>query len=559
MNESTNSIPSDDGPLQNEQHPLSYVAKSSDPDTMTLNEAMKQVDKEQFIEAMEKEIMDHCTRGHWEIVPISSVPRGNRPIMAVWAMKRKRDPAGEIIKWKARLCAHGGQQTYGVNYWDTYAPVVSWTSVRLVFIIAVMMGWNIRQIDFVLAYPQATLKHNIFMKIPSGVNTLHTKGPHLLKLIKNLYGLKDAGRTWYQHIDKGLQERGFEPSKIDPCVYFKGQIILIIYVDDACIIGPDKTEVENTIASLKRDFALTDEGEVENFLGIKIKELPGGKKLLIQPKLVDRFIELVGIKKESKTHDTPADRVLQADKDHREKEEPWNYRSAVGILTFIQASTRPDLTFPTHQAAKFSVDPRVTHEKAIKRIARYLLKTKDKGLIIDPKNEDFEVYVDADFAGAWTKENSSESENSRSRTGYVIMYGGCPVLWVSKLQTLVALSTTEAEYIALSTAMRDVRPMMTLLQEMKERGLPIPTTSPTVKCRVHEDNVGAVELATEYKYRPRTKHISVCFHHFHDLVKAGTVKIQHISTKEQLADIFTKPLPKQAFEYLRDLIMGTST
>ena len=151
----------------NKLHPLatliSFPATKSDPDTMTLDQALREPDAHKFIEAMESEVADHVARGHWEVVPNSVVPRGNKPIMAVWSMKRKRDPGGAIIKWKARLCAHGGMQTKGINYWETYSPVVSWTTVRLVLILSLIMGWHMRSLDFVMAYPQADIKTDIFM------------------------------------------------------------------------------------------------------------------------------------------------------------------------------------------------------------------------------------------------------------------------------------------------------------------------------------------------------------------------------------------------------------
>jgi Asp-tRNA(Asn)/Glu-tRNA(Gln) amidotransferase C subunit len=164
--------------------------------------------------------------------------------------------------------------------------------------------------------------------------------------------------------------------------------------------------------------------------------------------------------------------------------------------------------------------------------------------------------VDADWAGNWSQATTEDPSCAHSRSGYVITYAGCPVLWGSKMQTLIALSTTEAELIALSTALREVIAMMNLLEELKERGVPVPFTRPVVKCTAFEDNVGALELAKQPKMRPRTKHLSIKLHHFRDHVREGKIIIQHISTKDQIADQFTKPLERIQFQSLRKLLLG---
>jgi hypothetical protein len=219
--------------------------------------------------------------------------------------------------------------------------------------------------------------------------------------------------------------------------------------------------------------------------------------------------------------------------------------------------TRPDLAFAVHQCARFCNDPKLSHEQALKYLTRYLYGTRTKGLILKPDlTKGFECFVDADWAGTWHQDHTDDPSTAHSRTGYVISYAGCPIMWGSKMQTLIALSTTEAELIALSTALREVIAMMNLLKELKERGVPVPFTQPVVKCKVFEDNVGALELAKQPKMRPRTKHLSVRLHHFRDHVRRGDITIQHISTKDQLADQFTKPLPRDQFVHLRKGVLG---
>ena len=197
-------------------------------------------------------------------------------------------------------------------------------------------------------------------------------------------------------------------------------------------------------------------------------------------------------------------------------------------------------------------------------------RTKDEGLILKPDmKKGIQCYVDADFAGSWNSANSEDASSVYSRTGYVIMFANCPIMWVSKLQTEVALSTTEAEYIALSQAMRDVIPFMHLVEElggslsfgMDKPEVQLKQRKPNAAdsklvCEVFEDNRGALELANVPKMRPRTKHIALKYHHFREHVRNGMIVVKPIDTREQIADIFTKPLPRDAFQYLRQKLNG---
>ena len=224
--------------------------------------------------------------------------------------------------------------------------------------------------------------------------------------------------------------------------------------------------------------------------------------------------------------------------------------------SYLQGSTRPDISMAVHQCARFSNSPMLSHERAVKRIAKYLKATKDRGVVYKPDPErGIECYVDVDFAGSWAKADADNAENVMSRTGFVIYYAGCPVLWQSKLQTEIALSTAEAEYIALSSAMREVIPFMYLMEELvKIFELYVPT--PEVHCTVFEDNRSCIAIAESQKFTPRTKHIALKYHHFRSLVREKKIRIKSIDTGEQTADIFTKPLKEELFAYLRKKLCG---
>ena len=256
--------------LQNSlEDPIAFSA-SSDPDTMYLQEAMRQPDWPQFQQAMRDEVMAHENRRHWKLVRREAIPAGIAVLPSVWSMKRKRRIATrEVYKWKARLNAHGGKQVQGVNYWETYAPVVHWASIRLHLILALINKHHTRQIDFVLAYPQADAECEIYIEIPQGFTHEGQRKTHALRLLKNIYGTRQAGRVWNKHLHAGLMERGYHQSTVDHCVYYKGSTVFLIYVDDGIFIGPDSREIEALISSLKNDplcrtsFDITDEGKIQ--------------------------------------------------------------------------------------------------------------------------------------------------------------------------------------------------------------------------------------------------------------------------------------------------------
>jgi hypothetical protein len=542
-------------------------AASADPDTMYLHEAMREPDRDEFIKAMEAEVGEHSRNGNWTLVKRSDVPQGVSVIPAVWAMKRKRRIATrEVYKWKARLNFDGSKQVRGVNYTETYAPVASWAPIRLILLQAVMNGWETRQIDFVMAYVQADVENdNMYMKIPKGFD-VQGKDPNAfaLKLNKNLYGQKQAGRVWYRHLTKKLLAIGFIKSDVDECVFYKGTAIYVLYTDDSILTGPNAAELDAIIELMKKEgLDLTVEGDVSDFLGVKITRLEDGRIRLTQPHLIEQVIEALHLKgregnKPPTTKDVPAasSKILHECPDSPGFDGHFDYRSVIGKMLYLEKSTRPDLAQAVHQCARFQASPKVDHGKAVKWIGRYLLKTKDEGMILTPSNRSFDCYVDAGFAGDFIKEYGDNPNLARSRTGYVIMYAGCPITWSSKLQTEIALSSTEAEYIALSQALRDVIPLMELMKEMTARGFEVGNVKPRVHCEVFEDNSGALIMATEHKTRPRTKHIAVKYHHFRQYVENGEITVHPISTNDQCADMLTKPLEKEKFRRHRKKIIG---
>jgi hypothetical protein len=192
------------------------------------------------------------------------------------------------------------------------------------------------------------------------------------------------------------------------------------------------------IASLKAGYNLTDDGDLKDYLGTRFDRHDDGSISLSQPKMIERVLKIVGLDptcNRTKLHDTPASEheLLDDDPDGIERVQTWNYRSVVGCLSYIQAMIRPDVTMAVQQCARFCNNPKRKHEEAVKRICRYLMKTKDKGLTLKPdKSCGLKCYVDADWAGSWQRRSCHDPLSAHLRTGYVIMYVGCPILWASK-------------------------------------------------------------------------------------------------------------------------------
>ena len=200
--------------------PIAYSA-SSDPDTMYMDQAMKQPDRKQFIKAMVNEVTAHSNNGHWKLIFKSEVPHRTKVPPLVWAMKRKRRIATwEVYKWKVRLNLHGGKQEYGVNYWESYAATLAWPPIRFMLSLSIIKSWHTRQIDFTLAYPKADVECELYMDLSKGFEVSRDNDQYCLQIIKNIYSQKQAGRTWALHLKKGLLSIGFTQSSTDDCIFF---------------------------------------------------------------------------------------------------------------------------------------------------------------------------------------------------------------------------------------------------------------------------------------------------------------------------------------------------
>jgi hypothetical protein len=249
--------------------------------------------------------------------------------------------------------------------------------------------------------------------------------------------------------------------------------------------------------------------------------------------------------------------ALGSDPEGEPMQEAWSYPSIVGMLLYLCTNTRPDISYAVSQVARFSSNPKQSHAKAIKTLVRYLSATKQFGMIIKPTKElTLDLYVDADFAGLHRREPDHIPDSVRSRSGYIILLAGCPLVWKSQLQTELSMSTLEAEYSALSYSLRTLLPLKRLLVEVVS-ALPITASLiPTIKARAFEDNQGAYYLATNKRITNRTKYFLVKYHWFWSHHERNEFVVYKIDTQEQLADYFTKGLSRESFERNRMAVQG---
>jgi hypothetical protein len=230
----------------------------------------------------------------------------------------------------------------------------------LFLVISILRGWETRQIDFVLAFPQADVECDIYMEVPHGFDLNEAKKKFCLKLKKNIYGTKQAGRVWNKHLNKGLKKLGYTPSLIDPCVYYKGKTVFMLYVDDGIFAGPDQEEIQGLIEELKEEFNITDEGDLTEYLGVLVEKQPDGRTKLSQPQLIKQILDDLWFSKKTKWKPTPAPggQILERDINAEAMNDEFHYRSVIGKANFLEKSTRPDIAVAVHSCAQFSSEPR---------------------------------------------------------------------------------------------------------------------------------------------------------------------------------------------------------
>lgn len=555
--------------------------KGSDPDTPSIGEALSGQYCPEFIKAMRNEIDELVHHQTWEVIKRSDIQQEEKedgstftpPVLPnTWAFKVKRYPSGLLRKIKARFCCRGDQQV-DVDPFDTYAPVASWSSIHMLTVTTLQRGWVTKQIDFSNAFVQAPMEHNVYIALPTMFGDTNNIPAHglCLHLKKSLYGLREAPKLWADWLAKGLADVGFTPSDNDPGIFYGRGMALIVYMDDVLLLGPDESEMEKVLAELHDwnfDLKIEKDGSDASydFLGINITR-KDDEIIMTQYRLIKKFLECVGCTNANRLSTPAASQPLGSDVNGPSHEEEWEYASAVGMLMYLAGNAYPEIQFAVHQCARFTHAPQRSHTVAIKCIDRYLV-----GVLEDKEDLHFKtttdlnlyLYVDADFAGLWTYEDDQDPVCVKSHTGYVMTLGGCPVLWTSKLQTEISLSTLETEYIAMAQAMREFVPLCRMYEEMLTQfGLASKRQASVIQSKIFEDNNGCIFTAEAPKLSPRTKHIAIKYHFVRNYFNKNPTNcmkhpfvLKKIDTLEQKADIFTKGLKADTFLILRKLLCG---
>jgi len=456
-------------------------------------------------------------------------------------------------------------QIEGVDFFETYAPVVQWTTIRLMFILEVLLGLKSKQGDVTCAFLHADVEpgETIYVDLPLGFNVKSKNGKRqVLKLNKTLYGLRQSPRAFWKYITEKLEQCGLKQSKFDPCLFVGPNVMCIVYVDDLIFWSRNEAHIDNVAMELcKLGVLLEQETDAAGFLGVKLdRDKNTGLMEMTQTGLIDRVIEALGLDDGyARVKHTPAEiKPLVKDADGAPAVEGFSYASVVGMLLYLSGHTRPDIAYAVNCCARYMFCPRHSHELALKRIGRYLKATATRGMVINPTRElSIDAYPDADFAGMYGHENHCDPSCAKSRSGFVIVFAGVPVMWQSKLQTETALSTMEAEIIALAACMRELIPIIDMVKSLAV-AVGLPAGDVNMNVSVHEDNSGALVLAEMLppQFTPRSKYYAIKTIWFREQIQTRGIRLVKIDTKEQLGDIFTKGLAQLAFEYLRSKLIG---
>ncbi|KAM1956212.1 hypothetical protein ACFX16_025655 [Malus domestica] len=487
--------------------------------------------------AMSNEFNALIRNGTWELVPF--LPSHNL-IGCKWVFRIKRHPDGTIDRYKARLVAKGFHQRPGVDFSDTFSPVVKPTTIRIVLHLAVTHGWPIRQLDVNNAFLHGTIRENVYMVQPPGfVDSNHPS--HVCKLRKALYGLKQAPRAWYKELHSFLLSHGFVNAISDASLFLlkngTAVIYFLVYVDDLLITGNDSSLVAKFIQLLATRFSVKDLGSLHYFLGVEVLPTATGLFLSQHKYIHDLLVtaKMDGAKAVSTPLSTTHSLMLH---DGSSLTDATPYRRLVGGLQYLSL-TRPDISFAVNKLSQFMHSPSETHWQALKRLLRYLKGTISFGLHLCRRpSHRLYAFSDADWAG--------DRDDRKSTTGYVVYLGGNLISWSSRKQRSVSRSSTEAEYRAIAATTAELIWIQSLLREL---GISLPAT-PVVSC----DNIGAMFYCVNPVLHSRMKHIDIDFQFVRDRVTRGLLQVSHVSTTDQLADALTKSLPRPRFHLLRSKI-----
>lgn len=506
-----------------------------DDEPRTYEEALESDDSKQWEKAMNEEY-DSLIKNHtWILV---NPPNDQKVIDNRWVFKLKSHTDGRIDRFKARLVVRGFTQQYGIDYKETFSPVVKHTSIRAILAIAASKKMRLHQFDVKTAFLDGDLEENVFMKQPIGYDDGSGK---VCKLVKSLYGLKQASRCWNKKFSSFIKKFDFIVSASDPCVFvcngMHGMLLLAIYVDDGLIAAERDEAVVPVIEHLRKEFEVKC-FDAKCFLGFEIHRRSDGSIHVNQQAYARKVLRKYGME-ECATVATPFDSGQNLSDFEADGAVDFPYREAIGSLMYLAVLTRPDIAFAIGNVSRYMESPANAHVGAVKRILKYIGGTLGFGIRFEGGNDlSFCGYSDADYAG--------DKRTAKSTSGYAFLLGGGMISWSSERQKSVALSTTESEYVAAAHAMKELIWLRQLISELLLTNIRKPT--------FYMDNQSAIRLVKNPEFHKRTKHINVRYHFIREHFENGDFDLEYISTNEQLADVMTKGLSKSKHQHFCSLM-----
>ncbi|KAJ9546217.1 hypothetical protein OSB04_025924 [Centaurea solstitialis] len=531
------------------QEPDRYLGFLVSQDSGDLNEptsygeAVSGSESEQWQEAMKAEMQSMYDNQVWEL---TDLPQHCKAVGRKWVFKKKTDMDGNVHTFKARLVAKGFTQTHGIDYDETFSPVAMLKSIRILMAISAYFNYEIWQMDVKTAFLNGKLTEDVYTEQPEGFED--PKNPNkVCKLLKSIYGLKQASRSWNLHFDDRIKEFGFTKSEFEPCVYtkFSGSIVtfLVLYVDDILLIGNDVPTLQSVKSWLSKCFQMKDLGEAAYILGIKIyrnrsKRLIG----LSQSTYIDKILKKFRMD-ESKKGFIPMQHGIVLSKTQcpvssqdQDKMKSVPYASAIGSIMYAMLCTRPDVAYSVSVTSRYQQNPGEPHWVAVKNILKYLRRTKEMFLVFGGTEDEISVtgYSDASF--------QTDRDDFRSQSGYVFTLNGGAISWKSSKQDTIADSTTEAEYIAASDAAKEAVWLRNFLSDLRV------VASISRPIDIFCDNSGAVAQAKEPREHHKSRHVLRKYHLIREIIGRGDVRICKIPTEDNVADPLTKPLARVKHE-----------
>lgn len=506
---------------------VEFTTPSSYEEAMQCNDSVK------WKEAIREELQSHEDNNTWSIIEHTN----QKTITSKWVFCIKRNIDGSIDRYKARLCARGFAQVKDIDYKETFSPTVRYNSIRVLLSIAAKEKYEIEQFDVKTAFLYGELTEDVYMEIPEGVKV---RPGNICKLNKSLYGLKQSSRCWNKKFTSFLLTYGFEMCQSDNCIFVGSfhdcKVILILYVDDALLFSKSKHILSAIINDLKNVFKIKVL-QLYSFVGMEICGLPESITIH-QKQYTEQIIERFGMLQASPCN-TPADsNVILTRSENIDFVPDFPYREAVGALLFLSSVSRPDIAYAVNIVSRYINNPNKEHINAVKRIIRYLIKTKNMCITYNCSNE-LTGFCDSDFA--------ADLDSRKSNSGYVFMLNGGPITWASRKQNTVALSTTESEYVAASEAAKEILWLRQLLCDIGQ---------PQNSVCLYIDNQSTIKLIHNPVYHKRSKHIDVRYNFIREKVEENIIEIKYVKSACQLADFLTKALPTSKFEYNRDKVLN---